>query len=108
MHRETSIGWLKSTSPITTVHYIARSKVETVLLEVTLTPTEVSQFTPTPSANTNDDEITKHDKNNIKQRNYLGNANSLKENEVDDYYLLELPNMISSVSQSVIATDNLE
>ena len=53
-------------SPIITLHIIARSKVETVLLDVTLAPIEVVQLTPTPATLSNNDETTKHDNNNNK------------------------------------------
>ena len=46
-HRESSIGWLKFMSPITTLHNIARSKVDTDLINMSLTPAEVYQFIPT-------------------------------------------------------------
>ena len=60
-NREASIGWLKNMSPITTLHNIARLKVETALLDVTLTPAEVVQFTSTPETLSDEDETTKHD-----------------------------------------------
>ena len=53
--------------PITTLHTTARSKVETTLLDVTLALSEVSQFTPTPETNKDDDKATKYD-NNTKNR----------------------------------------
>ena len=65
-HREASIGWIKYMSPITTNHNTTRSKVETALLEMTLIPAEVSQFTPTLATNKEVDETTKHDNNNKK------------------------------------------
>ena len=65
-HREVSIGWLKNMSTITTLHNTARSKVETALLDVTLTTTEVAQFTPTLNTSLDDDEATRHDNNNKK------------------------------------------
>ena len=63
-------------SPITTLHNTARSKVETALLDVTLTPAEVVQFTSTPAILSDEDETTKHDNNNKKQRSNSGNAMS--------------------------------
>ena len=53
-------------SPITTLHNTARSKVETALLDVTLTPAEVIQFTPTPGTLSEEDETTKHNNNTQK------------------------------------------
>ena len=67
-HREASIGWLKHMSPITTLHNTARSKVETALLDVTLTPAEVVQFTRTPVILSDENETTKYDNNNNKNR----------------------------------------
>ena len=63
-HREASIGWLKNMSTITTLHNTARSKVETALLDVTLTAEEIARFTPKVNTNTDDDETTRHDNNN--------------------------------------------
>ena len=54
-------------STITTLHNTARSKVETALLDVTLTTAEVEQFTPTPDKSTDDEEVTRHDNNNKKR-----------------------------------------
>ena len=45
----------------------ARSKVETVLLDVTLTPAGVSRFTSIPEINNKDDEIVKYDNNKKKK-----------------------------------------
>ena len=67
-HREVSIGWIKNMSPITTLHNTARSKVETALLDVTLTPAEVVQFTRTPVILSDENETTKYDNNNNKNR----------------------------------------
>ena len=62
--REASIGWIKHMSPITTLHNTARSKVETAIHDVNLTPTEVTQFTPTQTTLSEEDETTRHDNNN--------------------------------------------
>ena len=51
-------------SAITTLHNTSRSKVEIVLLSVTLVSEDASQVTPTPVTNKEDDETTKHDNNN--------------------------------------------
>ena len=62
--REASIGWIKHMNPITTLHNTARSKVETVIHDVNLTPSEVTQFTPTQTTLSEEDETTRHDNNN--------------------------------------------
>ena len=88
-YREAFIGWFKNTSPIITLHNnIARSKGETALLNVTLTSLEVTQFSPTPETIPDDDEATRHDNNNTKQRSNSGNK---KSNDFDDYHPLVLP-----------------
>ena len=45
-------------STTTTLHNTAKSKVETVLLDVTLTTEEVAHFTPKVNTNTDDDKTT--------------------------------------------------
>ena len=67
-HRKASIGWLKNMSTITTLHNTAKTKVETALLDITLTAAEVDQFTLTPDKSTDDDEATRHDNNNNKTK----------------------------------------
>ena len=54
-------------SAITTLHNTSQSKVEIVLLSVTLVSEDASQVTPTPVTNKEDDETTKHDNNNNKK-----------------------------------------
>ena len=103
-HREASIGWIKYMSPITTNHNTTRSKVETALLEMTLIPAEVSQFTPTLATNKEVDETTKHDNNNKKQRINSGNVNSLKDFDFDDYAPLELPAI--DISSFIVSAGN--
>ena len=51
-------------STIATLHNTARSKVESTLLDVTLTTAEVAQFTLTLNTCSDDDEATRHDNNN--------------------------------------------
>ena len=72
-------------STITTLHNTARSKVETALLDVTLTTEEIAQFTPKVKTNTDDDETTRHDNNNKKQRSNSGNTTHTNEFDIDDY-----------------------
>ena len=72
-------------STITTLHNTARSKVETALLDVTLTTEETAQFTPKVNTNIDDDETTRHDNNNKRQRSNSGNATHTNKFDIDDY-----------------------
>ena len=85
-------------SPITILHNTARSKVETALLDATLTPAEVIQFTPTPGTLSEEDETTNHN-NNTKKRSNSDNVTSITDFDIYDYSPLVLPafNIFSSI-----------
>ena len=103
-HREVFIGWLKNMSPIITLHNTARSKVETVLLDVTLTPAEVVQFTPIPATSLDKDETTKRDNNNTKKRSNSGNTMSTNDFDIDEYPPLVL--LAFDLSNSIVTYGN--
>ena len=61
IRRESFIDWIKLTSLITTLHNTARSKIDIALLDVTLTPEEVHQFTPTLEEKIADNQTVRFD-----------------------------------------------
>ena len=91
------LDWLKSMSPITTLHNTARLKVEIALLNVTLVSVEVAQFAPTPEKTPDEDETTQHENNSKQQRSNSGNAKS-KDFDFNDYSPLVIPAFDLSIS----------
>ena len=91
------LDWLKSMSPITTLHNTARLKVEIALLNVTLVSVEVAQFAPTPEKTPDEDETTQHENNSKQQRINSGNAKS-KAFDFNDYSPLVIPAFDLSIS----------
>ena len=89
-HCDTSIRSLKLMSTITTLYSTARFKVETVLLNVSLTPDELLQFIAPSEGRNADDETTKHDNSDKKSIHNSGKTKSTNNIIIDVYSQLEL------------------